>query len=58
MGAVISLSKARTARAKAAKGQTASENRAKHGQTKAERDLEKAREALAKKRLEETRRDE
>jgi hypothetical protein len=58
MGEVISLSKARKARAKAAKEQTASENRAKHGQRKAERDLEKARQALAAKRLEETKRDE
>jgi hypothetical protein len=58
MGEIISLSKVRKARAKAAKELSAAGNRAKHGQTKAERDLEKARKALEAQRLEETKRDE
>jgi hypothetical protein len=41
VGEVINLNKVRKAREKAAAAETASSNRAKHGRTKAERNLEK-----------------
>lgn len=51
MGEVINLNKVRKAREKAAATADASGNRAKHGRTKAERDLEKARSEKAEAHL-------
>ena len=55
---ILSLSKARKARARADKEQLAAENRAKFGRTKAEKQHEAAVKALAEKRLDATRREE
>lgn len=55
---ILSLSKARKARARADKEQAAAENRVKFGRTKAEKQLDAARKALAQKRLDETKREE
>ena len=58
MADVLSLSKARKAKARDAKEQLAAENRAKFGRTKAEREAETARSALAEKRLDAAKREE
>ncbi|WP_341861514.1 DUF4169 family protein [Gymnodinialimonas sp. 57CJ19] len=50
--APINLNRARKARARDAAKRSADENAVKHGRTRAERDLEAARKALAEKRLE------
>ena len=49
MADILSLSKARKTKARAAKDATASENRVKFGRTKAEKLADKARTALAEK---------
>ena len=51
MADILSLSKARKAKARAAKEQVAAENRHKFGRTKTERQLEKARETLETRRI-------
>ncbi len=51
MAEILSLSKARKAKARAGKEQTAAENRIKFGRTKAERQLEKAQETLEARRI-------
>jgi len=51
MAEILSLSKARKAKARAAKEQTATQNRIKFGRTKAERQLEQAKEALETRRI-------
>jgi hypothetical protein len=51
MAEILSLSKARKAKARVAKEATAAENRVKFGRTKAEKQAEAARDALAQKRL-------
>ena len=51
MADILSLSKARKARARVAKEQTASENRVKFGRTKAEKERVKALDEIAQKRL-------
>lgn len=51
MAEILSLSKARKAKARAGKEQTAAENRIKFGRTKAERQLEKAQETLETRRI-------
>jgi hypothetical protein len=48
---ILSLSKARKARARVAKEQTAAENRVKFGRTKAEKQRDAALAAIAEKRL-------
>lgn len=58
MAEIISFSKARKAKAKADKEQAATENRAKFGRTKAEKQLDAARNALTEKRLDEAKREE
>jgi hypothetical protein len=58
MADILSLSKARKAKARAAKEATAAENRVKFGRTKAEREAEAARDALAQKRLDGAKREE
>jgi hypothetical protein len=57
MADILSLSKARKARARAAQEQTAAENRAKFGRTKAEKQRDAALEKIAQKRLDEARRE-
>ncbi len=57
MADVLSLSKARKARARVAKEQTASENRVKFGRTKAEKEREAALAKIAQKRLDEVKRE-
>ena len=57
MAEILSLSKARKAKARADKDQTAAENRAKFGRTKADKAREAALESIARKRLDETRRE-
>lgn len=54
MPAPINLNKARKAKAKAGKTKQAAQNRARFGQTKSARDLEKARAAKAAKLINET----
>lgn len=49
MADILSLNKARKARARAAKDATASENRVKFGRTKGEKAAEEARKAAAEK---------
>jgi hypothetical protein len=56
MAEIISLSKARKAKARAEKDQLAAENRVKFGRTKAEKQLDKARDTLATNRIESHRR--
>ena len=51
MAEILSLSKARNAKARAAKEQTATENRIRFGRTKAERQLEQAKELLEARRI-------
>ena len=51
MAEIFSLSKARKAKARVAKEQTAAANRVKFGRTKAERQLEKAQDALETRRI-------
>lgn len=50
-GKVVSLSRVRKARVRQAARSDADANAAKHGRTKAERNVEAARKALAEKRL-------
>lgn len=57
MADIVSLSKARKAKAKAGKEQQAAENRAKFGRTKAEKDRDAALKALAQKRMDALRRE-
>ena len=52
MAEILSLSKARKAKARDAKGQQAAENRVKFGRTKAEKQRDKALQALEQKRNE------
>ena len=52
MAEILSLSKARKARAKAGREQLAAENRVKFGRTKAEKQLDKARAELDARRVE------
>lgn len=58
MAEILSLSKARKARARADKEQLASENRIRFGRTKAEKQRDAAIKALSEKRLDETKREE
>jgi hypothetical protein len=51
MADILSLSKARKAKARAAKEQVAAENRVKFGRTKAEKERDAALAKLAQKRL-------
>ena len=51
MADILSLSKARKAKARATKEATAAENRVKFGRTKAEKQAEAAKASLAQKRL-------
>lgn len=51
MADIVSLSKARKARARVAKEAVAAENRVKFGRTKAEKQAEAAKASLAQKRL-------
>lgn len=57
MAEILSLSKARKARARTQKEQTAAENRVRFGRTKAEREHEAAQRSLAGKRLDATKRE-
>lgn len=58
MADILSLSKARKARARVEKEQLASENRIKFGRTKAERQQEEAVRNLSEKRLDDLKREE
>lgn len=58
MADIVSLSKARKAKARLGKQAQASENRAKFGRTKAEKALDEAKNILAKKQLDGRQRDE
>lgn len=58
MAEILSLSKARKAKARVAKEAVAAENRVKFGRTKADKQAEAAREALAQKRLDGAKREE
>lgn len=58
MAEILSLSKARKARARADKEQLASENRIRFGRTKAEKERDAAVRKLSEKRLDETKREE
>jgi len=51
MGDILSLSKARKAKARADKEQLASENRSKFGRTKAEKQRDAAEAAITQKRV-------
>jgi hypothetical protein len=55
---ILSLSKARKAKARATKEQVATENRVKFGRTKAEKQLEAAKVDLSEKRLDAAKREE
>lgn len=57
MADILSLSKARKAKARAGKEQTAAENRVKFGRTKADKQREAALKVLAQKRLDGERRE-
>ncbi len=57
MADILSLSKARKAKARIGKVQLAAENRAKFGRTKAERQHEEAVKKLAETRLDATKRE-
>ena len=57
MADILSLSKARKARARSEKQQTAAENRAKFGRTKAEKQRDAALAVIAQKRLDGNRRE-
>lgn len=58
MADILSLSKARKARARVAKEQAAAENRVKFGRTKAEKEREAALQEIAQKRLDDLKREE
>ena len=58
MADILSLSKARKAKARAAKDVTAAENRVKFGRTKAEKQAEAVKVSLAEKRLDGAKREE
>lgn len=58
MADIVSLSKARKAKARLAKEAGAAENRVKFGRTKAEKEAEAAKVALAQKRLDGAKREE
>lgn len=58
MADILSLSKARKVKARAAKEATAAENRVKFGRTKAEKEAEAAKASLAQKRLDGAKREE
>jgi hypothetical protein len=58
MADILSLSKARKAKARDAKEQTAAENRVKFGRTKADKEREKALDEIARKRLDDAKREE
>lgn len=58
MADILSLSKARKAKARAAKDATTAENRVKFGRTKAEKQAEAAKASLAQKRLDGAKREE
>jgi hypothetical protein len=58
MAGIVNLRQARKARARAEKETEAAANRSRFGRTKAERDAEAARRALAEKALEGHRREE
>ena len=58
MADILSLSKARKAKARAVKEATAEENRVRFGRTKAERDAEAARKALAERQIDAHKREE
>ncbi len=57
MAEIINLRKARKARARAAKDEKAAENRAKHGEPKAERSVTEASKELLDRKLDAHRRD-
>lgn len=57
MADILSLSKARKARAHTQKQQVAAENRVKFGRTKAEKERDKALAAIAQKRLDDLKRE-
>lgn len=57
MADILSLSKARKAKARAAKEQTAAENRVRFGRTKGEKQRDGALTRLAQKRLDDAKRD-
>jgi hypothetical protein len=57
MADILSLSKARKARARVAKEQAASENRVKFGRTKAEKERVEALDEIAQKRLDDIKRE-
>lgn len=57
MADILSLSKARKARARADKEQQAAQNRVKFGRTKADKQRDEAEAALTKKRLDDSKRD-
>jgi cell fate regulator YaaT (PSP1 superfamily) len=57
VGEIVSLSKARKAKARVAKEQSAAENRVRFGRTKAEKEREAALEKIAQKRLDELKRE-
>jgi len=57
MADILSFSKARKAKARAQKEQTAAENRVKFGRTKAEKERDKALDKIAQKRLDEAKRE-
>lgn len=58
MAEILSLSKARKAKARVAKEATAAENRVRFGRTKAEKQAEAAKASLAEKRLDGAKREE
>ena len=57
MADILSLSKARKARARVAKEQAAAENRVKFGRTKAEKERDAALDKIAQKRLDDAKRE-
>jgi hypothetical protein len=54
---LVNLNRARKTRAKAAKAETAAQNRVRFGRTKAEKELVKAREEKAARELDQMKRD-
>ena len=57
MAEILNLNKARKVKARAADKKTASENRAAHGRTSAEKALQKQRKAEAERKLDQTKLD-
>ncbi len=57
MGEIVNLKQARKRKARGEADATAAENRAKHGRSKAEREVEAARRAIAERALDGNRRD-